>query len=425
MKNRNFDITNFEQSLKEHADQFLIVPSKRIWHGIYNSLHPGSKWPSFAMGLVFVISLISIGHLNNPELRQAQSVYDNQNNLFVSGNANAHSKVNTNKFTAQLYLPSPFSFWNNNVSGKIKKEEKLQRLIPRIDQVAKESAQADYNSKGVNIQINNKTGFGKYTPASGQNFSTARQAAFLFNQKNTKTRNQTNQESFSTLDLSMPKMEDSKVEWTYFITPSISSGYFPGINTDNPMETNNGLMKNSSSNVIYKNQIGFETGTQIAFKMDEKWQFITGASLMYSGYQMMTNPMNSEGVNLSLQQGDFQNNSVNNYKLQASIPVGVQYEVWENNNVQIKISSTIEPSFLISSDVYSLSPDGKTYVSSPDMLRRVNLSGNLGSYITFGTKNIKWQIGPTIRYHILSNFKNNAGTGGNMFDYGLRIGISK
>lgn len=63
MENR-FDIDDFERSLKEQADQFLLVPSERVWRSLYNDLHPGSRWPSLGMGLVILISLFWIGHSN-------------------------------------------------------------------------------------------------------------------------------------------------------------------------------------------------------------------------------------------------------------------------------------------------------------------------------------------------------------------------
>ena len=62
---RRFDMSDFEQSLKDHADQFKMTPSKRVWNGIYNNLHPGSKWPSITVAIVFLITLVTIGNLNN------------------------------------------------------------------------------------------------------------------------------------------------------------------------------------------------------------------------------------------------------------------------------------------------------------------------------------------------------------------------
>lgn len=57
----------FEQLLKEKADQFSMYPSKRVWHSIYNNLHPGRKWPSVVISLVLISSLMLIGYLNTGE----------------------------------------------------------------------------------------------------------------------------------------------------------------------------------------------------------------------------------------------------------------------------------------------------------------------------------------------------------------------
>jgi len=55
---------DFEQLLKEKSDQFRMYPSKRVWHSIYNDLHPGRKWPSVAMSMLLIIVLMLIGYLN-------------------------------------------------------------------------------------------------------------------------------------------------------------------------------------------------------------------------------------------------------------------------------------------------------------------------------------------------------------------------
>jgi hypothetical protein len=57
----------FEYLLKEKADQFSMYPSKRVWHSIYNNLHPGRRWPSVVISLVLISSLMLIGYLNTGE----------------------------------------------------------------------------------------------------------------------------------------------------------------------------------------------------------------------------------------------------------------------------------------------------------------------------------------------------------------------
>ncbi|MEP7255636.1 MAG: outer membrane beta-barrel protein [Ferruginibacter sp.] len=64
---RNFYSDDFEQLLKEKADQFRMYPSKRVWHSIYNNLHPSRRWPSAAMSMLLIISLLLTGYLNTSD----------------------------------------------------------------------------------------------------------------------------------------------------------------------------------------------------------------------------------------------------------------------------------------------------------------------------------------------------------------------
>ena len=63
----NFYNDNFEALLKEKSDEFRMYPSKRVWHSIYNDLHPSRKWPSIAISMLLVIALLLIGYLNTSD----------------------------------------------------------------------------------------------------------------------------------------------------------------------------------------------------------------------------------------------------------------------------------------------------------------------------------------------------------------------
>ena len=61
---RNFHTDDFERLLREKSDEFRMYPSKRIWHSIYNNIHPGRKWPSVAMCITLITALFLVGYLN-------------------------------------------------------------------------------------------------------------------------------------------------------------------------------------------------------------------------------------------------------------------------------------------------------------------------------------------------------------------------
>ena len=111
---RRFDMTDFEQSLRDHADHFVMVPSKRVWHGIYNNLHPGSKWPSITVAIVFLFALIGIGHFNNNSSKQLSVSNDSaseknsndQNSLTQTNNYSLNSTIKSR-------TGSNLTFWKN------------------------------------------------------------------------------------------------------------------------------------------------------------------------------------------------------------------------------------------------------------------------------------------------------------------------
>lgn len=59
-----FYIDDFEKFLKDKVDDFKMYPSQRVWHSIYNNMHPGSRWPSISMCITLICTLFLIGYLN-------------------------------------------------------------------------------------------------------------------------------------------------------------------------------------------------------------------------------------------------------------------------------------------------------------------------------------------------------------------------
>ena len=109
-----FDMTNFEQSLREQADQFTMIPSKKVWNGIYNSLHPGSVWPSISMLLLFLMALVGIGPLNNA----ANSFKTNSTDNF-KGDLAGNSKIISVDADAARKSMGIFNIKNYILSDKI------------------------------------------------------------------------------------------------------------------------------------------------------------------------------------------------------------------------------------------------------------------------------------------------------------------
>jgi hypothetical protein len=61
----NLNNDNFEELLRSETDEFKMQPTRKVWHGIYNNIHPSRKLPSIVMSLVLISSLLLLGYLNS------------------------------------------------------------------------------------------------------------------------------------------------------------------------------------------------------------------------------------------------------------------------------------------------------------------------------------------------------------------------
>jgi hypothetical protein len=511
---RRFDMSDFEQSLKDHADQFKMIPSKRVWNGIYNNLHPGSKWPSITVAIVFLITLITIGSLNNStshtnistesDLKSPKNILQAKGAKITSQlieqkkNSINFSKINV-KNTTKKIKEEKVSSQNksasvtNSLSANISPDkiiwqtqtdqhlgENAISLENPVTDLQPENIVTNKNAIGnkdaiVNKQIN-------VISVLSQSENQQKDPQIAFNQKTELfTNNWAIPVSYKIISfpssefltgklIGVDKIEpvisneiiilsgntaaiktnklrrkkNSKIAWTFYVNPTISSVSF---NKKSIQPS-----ANSASMVVLSNQpsfkqthnprFGLETGGEMSLKIAKKFKFITGLNLSYSGYNNVSNLVHPTFANLTLKddQGGTYSKSyithygngqsqdhiyLTNYSVEASIPLGVQYNIWGNEKIKIDIASLVEPSLILKSNAFLISSDGRYYVNDPTLIRRTNLEGHFGSYITFIGKKIKWHFGPDLRYQLFSTYKSIYPTSEHLIYYGIRIGISK
>ncbi|MEO7446468.1 MAG: hypothetical protein ABIT96_08585 [Ferruginibacter sp.] len=76
---KEFYNDNFEEFLRESTEDFKMYPSRRVWHSLYNDLHPDRKWPSLAVSLLLITAILYLGVINN------NAINANTNNLLAAG----------------------------------------------------------------------------------------------------------------------------------------------------------------------------------------------------------------------------------------------------------------------------------------------------------------------------------------------------
>ena len=528
---RKFSMSDFEESLKDHADQFKMIPSKKVWHGIYNDLHPGRRWPSITISFLFIFILVGVGYLNTHNAAQPAPTISK--NTIASNNSvvNQHTKVEhnvTGKNVSKEKLVGKQTLGNkaenvepdqlitdnlsntdntdntdnavkaNNTDNIIKRNnvnntDNANKVNDRgpistrgnsvtsisifdfeANLLTNTSAKSDEEQKQRQTDLISKASVEKFTKGEivithiPKFESTLKIASQI---ESTQKENKSVDENLDNIDKKLSsekitgnadiakkapgvnkkisklhKKRNAKVNWVYYAAPVLSSVAFSG-QAIKEVPSNNfsiALAPSQTQNkVLYNAALGFEAGAQMEYSITKKLQFTTGIHVTYSGYKIISNEVHptfatlilrdpKNGVNFPMSYishyGDGTGQtpvSLRNYNWQASIPIGLQYQLSGNDKIQFHAGANVEPSYVLKSNAYILSSDGRNYVNDPSVVRKWNLSSNFNAFITFKSHNFKWNIGPNVRYQWFSTYQNTYTIKEHLIDYGIRIGISK
>ena len=93
-----------------------------------------------------------------------------------------------------------------------------------------------------------------------------------------------------------------------------------------------------------------------------------------------------------------------NFYFEISVPVGIEVDVAGDDRVQFGVGGTIQPTYVLGDRAYLLSTDYKNYAEVPWLIRRWNVSAGFETFVSYSTGKMKWQVGPQVRYQLLSSF---------------------
>ncbi len=117
--------------------------------------------------------------------------------------------------------------------------------------------------------------------------------------------------------------------------------------------------------------------------------------------------------------------NLHNYSLQLSLPIGFEYQLAGNDHIQFSASGSFQPSLVVANQAYILSTDKRNYITEASLSRHLNMSTNIGTFISFNSNKFKWQIGPQVHYQLLSSYRNEYPVREHFINYGIRLGVSK
>jgi hypothetical protein len=192
--------------------------------------------------------------------------------------------------------------------------------------------------------------------------------------------------------------------------------------------------------VTHKPYFGFELGLTSKYTLNRSVKLRGGLQFNVNRYGIKTNRASTElaTIRLSSNNGMDSVNTITNYNnfegyeadwlqnfyFQVSAPVGIELRLRGDEKMHLGIASTIQPTYLIGDRAYLISSDYKNYAEVPRLIRRWNLNTSLETFVAYSTGKLKWQVGPQVRYQLLSSFDKTYPVKENLFDFGLKVGIS-
>ena len=115
---------------------------------------------------------------------------------------------------------------------------------------------------------------------------------------------------------------------------------------------------------------------------------------------------------------------IQNFYFQVSTPIGAEVKLHGSKEMYIGMASTLQPTYVLGDRAYLITADYKNYAQVPWLIRRWNMNTNLETFVAYSTGKLKWQVGPQVRYQLLSSFVSKYPVKENLFDFGLKVGIS-
>ena len=459
---RNFDNKDFEQFLKQNADQYRMYPSEKVWKEIHNSLHSRRRW---ALGIASSLLLITgaivtwMMVLNpgsdknivavqktavvNPAVEKAPLVESTipvlkitNNNRFISSNkipsilldAPIEQKpsgfINDKEVTIESvhFLQHPLSYKQDNELFPVENDNSSFDLLPKsnIPLFASEGKpEVKLLPSFVHTRLITASIQSAILPVTPTKSARVTQKAGY--------KKKLAFQMYFTAGISYRRLTENK---GVILAAAANSTSIP----------TNIVLQDVKNVVTHKPDVGLELGFAKKYLLNNRFSVKAGLQFNVNKYDIRAFSYTGEPATIAIQ-GDpsqrtvtrlsfyrnssgYRPNWLTNVYFSLSMPIGAEVKVLSGKKMDLGFGITAQPTYLLDNRAYMISTDFKNYVKVPDLIRRWNV--NTGAEIIVGIKSGKtrWQIGPQVRYQTLSSFKDKYPVKENLYNFGLKAGVT-
>jgi hypothetical protein len=461
----NFYHSDFEELIKEKADQYKMYPSDKVWRGIDKALRSRRRW--YWTGFVVLLSGVSyfaITELMAPakpvKVTQVQApapqpkVTAEQLVPFSNNISTDDSKLqpvpasqivtsdllveDSGDITAAFEIPLRFLPGNEHASP----QQKAAFLISGLEPL------------GVHEQYNIELSWpmdDAGQPAQQISQPTGKNKIILH--PVTPAPEPEEKESINWFEdnaaIKLPG-RTQRISWQLAFSPTVNYRRLTGGSSAKLLSQSQNIPMalhidgDIDRLVNHKPALGFELGTHAILPLGNRVSFKGGVQFNYSKYDIRAYKVPSERATIALNSRieglpgnpltsftdirNFGGNSVEELKnqyFQLSMPVGFEVRIFGNEKLQFNVASTIQPTYLLNKNTYLITTDFKNYTKAPSLVRRWNVNAGAEAFVSYSKGDVKWQVGPQFRYQLLSSYRDEYPIKEYLMEYGIKVGITK
>ena len=461
----NYHNRDLEQFVKQSADQYRMFPSEQVWKNINGTLHTRKRWYGIALGLLALtagtvtwIMLSPSGSKKVTADNQAIPVLQKTNNI-----PSAEQKIpglptqvlTHQSITNQSHFITPITInkEETSVPADLTGSPLLSNYAENIPahfpvhapKIAATPVREEGNALSTIVSFPEQAHMISITDQATDDNA---DAAAVQTKKQVSNTSEKQNELFpmsieSVVNSFKANSRKNRFSLQLYFTPTISYRQL----RENKSYLNSTAFASSpysivslmdiNSVVTHKPGMGLELGLSAAYRITRDLKFKAGLQFNVSRYDIRAFTYNGEVATIALNRGYDSVSAWTNYRnlggykqdwlqnlyFSVSAPIGAELKLSGDNKTSLGISGTIQPTYIIGDRAYLISTDYKNYAEVPGLVRRLNISTSFEPFVAYTTGKLKWQVGPQIRYQMLSSFQQKYPIRENVFDFGLKVGI--
>ena len=416
MDGKNND-REFEQFLKENADNHRLYPADSVWESIHARLHPKKRWPLTAL-LLLAFTTGSI-------------------TWFGPGERSIESVRRTDKVeaAASIAKQSDAPDFASDFTQELTSSEAETEVATLAKTDAFSVAPTEVPTESSPIPAS------QVEPAVAETAASVSTTAITPNEPSYPL-------SIESVTNSYQRQKHSpRFHWQFHFTPTVS---YRSLKEDQKFIAQARMNLSAAplaattelSNVInHRPDLGMQLGLLGTYPLGKRLDLIAGLQFNVSKYDIKAFNYPTEVATIALvnawggptavttvtsfRSNGFMNKAswLRNYYYSLSVPVGLEWRILGKKQNHWGFSTTVQPTYMVGNRSYIISMDYQNYAEVPYLINKWNLNVGLETYAKFSMGNTDFRVGPQVRYQLFSSFKKGYPVSEHLYDFGVKLGI--